>query len=155
MKKQNQYSIIFDLKDVLFALHSDHPNAEKMFTVIKKGLELLLKCYAPVDEHGKRRHKLYVLSNANHEFHHYFLTQHAEIFSHFDGIVTRSTCGYSKPDAKAFYHIIERYQLDPKTCIFIDDKKVNVLTAQAVGMHGIVCDDHNNVITALKKLNVF
>ncbi len=155
MKRQNNYSIIFDLNDVIFALHTDYRNVEQMFTVIKEGLELILKCHAPVDEHGKRRHKLYVLSNANHEFHHYFITNHADIFGYFDGIVTRSTCGYSKPDAKAFYHIIERYKLDPKECIFIDDKEVNVLTARTIGMNGIICDDHKNVTQELKKLNVF
>lgn len=155
MKKDKNFTIIFDLRDVLFNYHPEHRGTEKQFSVIKKGLKILLQCHAPIDEYGKKKHKLYALSNATPASYHNFITYHAHIFSHFNGIVTSGNSGFSKPDARAFYHIIERYNLDPAQCIFIDDKKVNVLTAQAVGMHAIICDTHENVIQALTKLGVF
>ncbi len=156
MKKNTQsFTLIFDLRDVLFNYHPEHRGTEKQFSVIKKGLEILLKCAAPTNAHGKRMHKLYVLSNASPDSHHNFITHHSDIFDHFDGIITSGTSGFSKPDAKAFYHIIERYHLDPETCIFIDDKEINVRVAQAVGMRAIQCTDHDEVISELKKLRVF
>ena len=155
MKQNNPFTIIFDLRNVIFNYHPEHRGTEKQFSVIKKGLEILLKCHAPVDKFGKKRHRLFVLSNATPNSHHNFITYHADIFAHFDGIVTSGTSGFSKPDARAFYHIIERYKLDPAQCIFIDDKKVNVLTAQAVGMQGIICDTYEKVIKELKAIGVF
>ena len=149
------YAIIFDLRDVLFNHHPEHRGTEKQFSVIKEGLEMLLKCHAQIDEHGAQKHKLYVLSNASPDSRHNFITHHPDIFSYFDGIVMSGNTGFAKPDARAFYHIMHRYNLDPAQCIFIDDKKVNVLAAQAVGMQGILCDTHENAMQALKKLGVF
>lgn len=148
-------NIIFDLRDVIFNHHPEHRGTEKQFSVIKKGLEILLKCHAAVDIYGKQKHKLYVLSNASPESHHNFITHYADLFSYFDGIVTSGISGFSKPDAKAFYHIIERYNLTPEKCIFIDDKEINVRMARAVGMHAIQCIDHDEVIEKLKQLSVF
>lgn len=155
MKKNTPFTIIFDLRDVLFNHHPEHRGTNKQFSVIKKGLEILLKCHAAIDEHGKKKNKLYVLSNASPESHHNFITHHGDVFNYFDGIITSGISGFSKPDAKAFYHIIERYNLDPAECIFIDDKEINVRMAQAVGMQGIQCLDHDTVINELKALTVF
>lgn len=155
MKKHPSYSLIFDLRDVIFDYHPELRGTAEQFSVIKKGLELLLKCASPIDEYGKRRHKLYVLSNASPESHHNFITNHADIFAQFDGIITSGTSGFLKPDAKAFYHIIERYNLTPEACIFIDDKEINVRAARAVGMQAIQCVDHDEVTAQLKQLSVF
>lgn len=149
------YAIIFDLRDVLLDYNPEHRNTAFMFRVIPQGLKLLKKCAAPIDRHGKSRHTLYALSNASPESYHNFITHHADLFHHFDGIVTSSISGFSKPDARAFYYIMDQYKLTPENCIFIDDKEVNVRVARAVGMHAIVCDDHERVIRELKKLNVF
>jgi len=148
-------NIIFDLRDVIFNHHPEFRGTEKQFTVIKKGLELLLKCHAAIDEHGKKKNKLYVLSNASPESHHNFITHHADIFSYFDGIITSGISGFSKPDARAFYNIIERYKLDPKKSAFIDDKEINVRMARAIGMQGVQCLDHDTVINDLKTLGAF
>lgn len=153
MKKN--HTIIFDLRDVLFNYHPENRGTQKQFSVIKKGLEILLKCHAAIDEYGKKKNKLYVLSNASPESHNNFIAHHADIFSYFDGIITSGISGLSKPDARAFYNIIERYNLNPKECIFIDDKEINVRMARAVGMQAIQCLDHDAVMRELKDLNVF
>lgn len=151
---KNHNAIIFDLLDVLFFFHEEKRDTKEMFSVLKPGLEILLKCHAQLNAQGERKYKLYVLSNATSDSHANLITNHPEIFAYFDGIVTSSSSGYQKPDAKAFYYLIDRYKLDPKQCIFIDDKKVNVLTARAVGMHGIVCDSHDSVKKELQKLSI-
>ncbi len=153
MKKN--HNIIFDLRDVIFNYHPEHRDTKKQFSVIKKGLEILLKCHAAIDEHGKKKNKLYVLSNASPESHNNFIAYHSDIFNYFDGIITSGLSGFSKPDARAFYNCIDRYNLNPEDCIFIDDKEINVRMARAVGMQAIQCLDHDAVMRELKDLNVF
>lgn len=152
MKTATPFTIIFDLRDVIFNYHSEYRGTKKQFSIIKKGLEIILKCHAAIDEYGRKRNKLYVLSNASPDSHHNLMTHHADIFSYFDGIITSATSEFSKPDAQAFFNIIERYKLDPEQCIFIDDKEINVRMARAIGMQAIQCLDHDAVIQELKSL---
>lgn len=42
-----------------------------------------------------------------------------------------------KPDPAFFRLLIEKYQLDPSRCVFIDDIETNLEGARAVGMHTI------------------
>ena len=44
----------------------------------------------------------------------------------------------SKPDPAIYRLLCSRYGLEPRECVFIDDRPVNVEAARAVGMQGIV-----------------
>lgn len=149
------YAIIFDLRDVIFSHHPENRGTKEQFRVIKKGFEILHTCFAQSTSYGKKRHQLFVLSNASAESHTVLLTHFPEIFSLFDGIVTSAVVGIKKPDMRIYHHLLNRYGLDPASCIFIDDKESNVTAAQDAGMIGIVCDDYERVTTELKKLGVF
>ena len=46
-----------------------------------------------------------------------------------------------KPDPDFFRLLIEKYQLDPSRCVFIDDIETNLEGAQAVGMHTILFEN--------------
>jgi histidinol phosphatase-like enzyme len=48
--------------------------------------------------------------------------------------------------------LIEETGIDPTRTIFVDDKLENVITAQSLGMHGIIFDDQKNVIRQLKNI---
>ena len=149
------YTIIFDLIDVLFTFNPAHIGTAQQFTPIKEGIEIVRQCHAQVDTSGRKRHKLYILSNAGIEWYQNLITHYPELFSLFDGITTTAQSGYIKPDIKAFQYLISRYAIDPKTAIFIDDQAVNVYTAQAMGMKGIICNNHTHVADQLIKLGVF
>ena len=58
-------------------------------------------------------------------------TQYTEggIFSCFEHL--------TKPDRQIYELLCERYSLDPKECVFIDDTLANVTAAQALSMKGI------------------
>lgn len=60
-----------------------------------------------------------------------------EFFSWFDGIVVSGDEGMIKPDPKLYETLLERYDIDPKRAVFIDDNKANVEAAEALGIHGI------------------
>ena len=46
-----------------------------------------------------------------------------------------------KPDPDFFRLLIEKYQLDPARCVFIDDIETNLEGARAVGMHTILFEN--------------
>ena len=53
------------------------------------------------------------------------------------------SCDYHmvKPDPAFFRLLIEKYQLDPARCVFIDDIETNLEGARAVGMHTILFEN--------------
>lgn len=59
-------------------------------------------------------------------------------FKYFDGGVISAEAKSSKPDRRIYEILIEKYNLVPNQCLFIDDLEVNVKGAEAVGMNGLV-----------------
>ncbi len=53
----------------------------------------------------------------------------------FDGIVVSGEERILKPDPAIYRLLLDRYELSPADCLFIDDSLKNVLGARAVGMH--------------------
>lgn len=148
------FTIIFDLRDVLFLYHAQHRGTPQQFTVIKDMVAILHQIHAQTDHIGKPRHRLFVLSNATIESYHNFISNHPAIFSYFEGIVVSASSGFQKPDERAYLHIVHKYNLTPEQCIFIDDKEENVASARLVGMQGIVCSTPAQVHQELKTYNV-
>lgn len=52
----------------------------------------------------------------------------------FAGIVVSGEVGLVKPEPAIYRCLIERYDLDPGRCLFIDDMAINVEAARLVGM---------------------
>jgi putative hydrolase of the HAD superfamily len=75
---------------------------------------------------------VYLLSNISREF----AARYREIpiLSLIDGFVFSSTCGYVKPDARIFAHIMEKFGLEPESTLFVDDNANNIRGATAVGI---------------------
>jgi 2-haloacid dehalogenase len=55
----------------------------------------------------------------------------------FDGIVVSGLEGVIKPDPRIFRVLVERYGIDPRAAVFIDDVAANAAAAEALGIHGI------------------
>ena len=45
----------------------------------------------------------------------------------------------SKPDPKLYKRFLQKFNLDPQDCLFIDDQQSNVTTALHCGIQSIVC----------------
>lgn len=80
--------------------------------------------------------RLFLLSNVSIGFaeHYRRVPAFRELFSHFDGLVFSGPLGIIKPSAEIFHHLLDRFDLDPGQCIFIDDNAANVAGAEAVGI---------------------
>ncbi|MBE5861152.1 MAG: HAD family phosphatase [Butyrivibrio sp.] len=59
-----------------------------------------------------------------------------------------------KPDPAIYKLIMERNDLKPEECVFIDDMQRNIDAAKNVGMNGIVFSDYDQVDRELAELGV-
>lgn len=81
-------------------------------------------------------YRLYVLSNASSSFYHYF-PRFAPI-GYFDGLVVSCDIHIIKPDIRIYRYLLEKYDLLPEECFFIDDVAANVEGAGKAGISGAV-----------------
>lgn len=63
----------------------------------------------------------------------------------FDGIVVSGVEKVIKPDTRIYSILLDRYGLAPESCVFIDDKPINVAAAQSMGMQGLVFTNPENL----------
>ncbi len=59
-----------------------------------------------------------------------------------------------KPDKAIYNLLMNRYQLEPEECVFLDDLKDNIKTAKELGMHTILFTTKEEAQDELRKLNV-
>ena len=82
--------------------------------------------------------RIFLLSNIST----YFADHKAEIpiLKHFDECVFSAVCGFTKPGADIFRHICEKYDLNPKETLFIDDSPKNIKGAEDFSINGYLFD---------------
>lgn len=91
-----------------------------------------------IKELKKQGHGVYFLSN------YFTYLMHTapwalEFREYMDGGVFSCFEHVLKPDERIYRILCERYSLDPKQCVFIDDTAKNVQAAEKLGMKGIIC----------------
>lgn len=122
----------------------------KYLFILEDGIEILNK----VKEKGYRT---YILSNFPKE-----LFESANIVNNyeqnfinkFDGAIISYNIGTIKPEPEIYQALLNKYNLNPKECLFIDDKKINIDGAQHLGIDGIVCNDHDQLKRDLIKKGI-
>ncbi len=96
-------------------------------------------------------YRIYCLSNMPLE-HYEILKGTLDFWSDFDGVVISSQAGLSKPDPAIYRHLLDEFQLDPATCLFLDDYQGNVDAARKLGIHALLyrgADDCRRQLPAL------
>lgn len=86
-------------------------------------------------------YKLYILSNwGKWHFERLKELDKFKFLSYFDGGIVSYQVGLKKPDIKIYKMLIDKYNIDPLTAIFYDDKVENVEAAKKVGLNAVVFD---------------
>lgn len=75
-------------------------------------------------------------------------------FKLFEGIVVSGEEKMAKPDPQFFKVLLERYQLNPGTSLFIDDNLDNVEAANQLGFHTIHYSSPEKLELELKHLSI-
>ncbi len=83
-------------------------------------------------------YKLYVLSNMSREF--IAFLRRFDVYRCFDGEVVSCEEGTVKPEKRIFDILLERYNLDKSTTLFIDDRRTNIAAARELGINGYKFD---------------
>ncbi|MCF0174722.1 MAG: HAD family phosphatase [Bacteroidales bacterium] len=78
----------------------------------------------------------------------------SKVFHYLDGIVVSGLEKERKPFPPLYNILLNRYNLDPKDCIFIDDRQENIDTAIALGIDGILYESFEGVIEELAKRGI-
>ena len=111
-------------------IHKTMHNMKSMLTPISETIALL-------PETKKAGHSLYYLSNFHAQFRDYVVEAYL-FFDLFDGGVFSCDVHVTKPSAKIYHHLLEKYQLSPKDCLFFDDIEENIVAAHKEGLRGIL-----------------
>lgn len=75
-----------------------------------------------------------------------------DFLPYMDGGVFSCDEGVVKPDPRIYMTIIERFNLNPAECVFLDDSKANVLTAKAYGMKAIHFEGYESAKNQLEEM---
>ncbi len=97
---------------------------------VNEGIEGLLQ---ELKDNG---YTLYIISNMGLNFHVFSIRM--PLFSHFDGALVSCDCSVIKPDRRIFEKFFEKFSLEPSSCLFIDDTKVNVEASEDAGMPALL-----------------
>ena len=87
-------------------------------------------------------YKLYILSNWG-KWHFEELQKHdefREFLQYFDGGIVSYQVGLKKPDRKIYEILIDKYNINPSSAVFYDDKPENIQSAKEVGLNAVVFD---------------
>ena len=95
-------------------------------------------------------HRIYVLSNYS-EFLFKKHTEAVPFMDRLDGMVVSYEVRCLKPDPAIFRALIDKYDLDPKKCVFFDDLIRNVEAARSLGMEAVHVTDEEMLISYLAK----
>lgn len=117
--------------------------ARKNFTEIKGTREIIEKL-------KKEGYMLILLSNNAKEWAEYCERKYSyhKLFKH---VVYSYQAGYSKPNKQIFNLLIKKLHFKPQECLFIDDYKNNILTAESLGMKTIQFVSPTDLKKKLKK----
>jgi len=89
------------------------------------------KIVAELDEKGV---PLYAITNFSADFWPPFFEKEKAFFGRFRDIIVSGEVKLLKPDAAIYYLALDRFRLRPDEALFIDDRGINVMGAEAVGM---------------------
>lgn len=101
----------------------------------------------------QNRHRLYALTNWSHETFPYAQERY-DFLNRFSGILVSGVEKLIKPDPKIYALLLERFQINPQTAVFIDDNPANILGAQQAGLHTIHYQSSEQLQDALMQMGV-
>ena len=129
------------------AIRTYYTRWKEMFNGPIEGSVQILK------ELKEKDYLVYALSNWNRELYEQTVDDFP-FLDWFDGKIISSDDGMKKPDEAIFQLLFERFNIDPKTAIFIDDNKANTETAERLGLRSILFTSPEALRNSLQTLQI-
>ena len=113
-------------------------------------IDIYREVFPVLSELKKKGHRIFVLSNTSKVFYDLLDEQLSPLKELLDGFVLSCDIKAIKPDLAMFKEILDKYQLDPANCIFLDDIEDNTNTAQKLGIKAHQVKKRSDVVDILK-----
>lgn len=97
----------------------------------------------------QKEYKIYLCSNITQDTYNY-IKDSFEIIQVADGGVFSCFENISKPNVEIYQKLIEKYNLDIEKSILIDDTKRNIISANDIGLNGILFNNIEDIKKILK-----
>ena len=98
-------------------------------------------------------YSLYIVSNwANETWE--LVEDNFEFLSYFKDVIISGKVGVAKPDTAIFKMACDRFNVQPKTTIFIDDLPKNIEAAKALGFQAILFESPKTLRRDLAAINI-
>ncbi|MCP9017854.1 HAD family phosphatase [Streptococcus sp. CF8-6] len=113
-------------------------------------IDIYREVFPVLSELKKKGHRIFVLSNTSKVFYDLLEEQLSPLKELLDGFVLSCDIKAIKPDLAMFKGILDKYQLDPTNCVFLDDIEDNTIAAQKLGIKGCQVKKRSDVVDILK-----
>ena len=148
---------IYEEAEILEKFREDNKERLDEFNLVWDNRGKLVEPYAYsvewIERLKARGLKIYLLSNYPKDI----FTLHAEcgcfpFLDKVDGKVVSGFVRMVKPNADIYEYLMKEYGLTASECVFLDDRKDNIETAEALGMKGIVFESYEQACAGLEKI---
>lgn len=102
----------------------------------------------------KAGYRIYILSNYGKWTYDSTKDNALSFLSEVDGGIFSYEIKIIKPDIKIYQALLEKYNLNPEECVFMDDLEANIAGAKAAGINGIVFTSKEDAEKQLKEYGV-
>lgn len=115
-------------------------------------VDLYDEVYELIKQLKKKNFQIYVLSNTSSIFHILLDSVLSKVSSVLDGYVISCEVKMMKPQKEIYLSLVNKYQLDIKDCIFLDDLEENVEAARTLGIKTFQIKERKEISNILKDL---
>lgn len=115
-------------------------------------VDLYDEVYELIKQLKKKNFQIYVLSNTSSIFHILLDSVISKVSSVLDGYVISCEVKMMKPQKEIYLSLVNKYQLDIKDCIFLDDLEENVEAARTLGIKAFQIKERKEISNILKDL---
>ena len=113
-------------------------------------IDIYREVFPVLSELKKKGHHIFVLSNTSKVFYDLLEDQLSPLKELLDGFVLSCDIKAIKLDLAMFKKILDKYQLDPVNCVFLDDIENNTIAADKLGIKAYQVKKRSDVIDILK-----
>ena len=113
-------------------------------------IDIYREVFPVLSELKKKGHRIFVLSNTSKVFYDLLEEQLSPLKELLDGFVLSCDIKAIKPDLAMFKEILDKYQLDPTHCVFLDDIEDNTSAAEKLGIKAYQVKKRSDVVDILK-----
>lgn len=113
-------------------------------------IDIYTEVFPVLLELKKKGHRIFVLSNTSKVFYDLLDEQLSPLKELLDGFVLSCDIKAIKPDLAMFKEILDKYQLNPTHCVFLDDIEDNTSAAEKLGIKAYQVKKRSDVVDILK-----